>query len=183
MLHFRHPYEMGGSYWLFTMAYTQVSVFVMLSIASAKTELWITAITLALSWLVAIISLLVFSESGFKHTFYQPARGWEYNKALFDTGIDEYRMSIFDDHQSYYSRYEYLVKEWLVDVWDDLHSKKPKWLTDESIRMIPLDLIPNINHESVLGEMKLSVNKEEAKHRRSSSVTILKENLREIIIA
>jgi len=45
------------------------------------------------------------------------------------------------------------LKEWLVDVWDDLHSKKPTWLTDEAIRMIPLDLIPNINHLGVQGEM------------------------------
>ena len=153
MLHFRHPYEMGGAYWLFNMAYTQVSVIVVLSIASATRELWIIMIALAGSWLVAIVSLLVFSESGFKHTFYRPMRGFEYNRALFDTGIDEYRMRIFTDHRQYYSRYEDLVMEWLVEVWNDLHSKKPTWLTEDAIRKIPLDLIPNINHESVLREM------------------------------
>ena len=153
MLHFRHPYEIGGAYWLFDMAYTQVSVIIVLSIASATRELWIIVIALAGSWLVAIISLLAFSESGFKHTFYRPTRVWEYNRALFDTGVDEYRMNIFTDHREYYRWYEDLVKEWLADIWNDVHSKKPAWLTEDAIRKIPLDLIPNINHLGVQGEM------------------------------
>jgi len=102
-------------------------------------------------WLTALITLLVSSEKRFRNTFYQPTRAWEYNKALYDTGLDEYRMFIFDDHREYYRWYEGEVKMWLAEVWDDLHSKKPAWLTEKFIRNIPLDLIPNI--ESLKGEM------------------------------
>jgi len=81
------------------MIYTQVSVFVVLSLSSTPEgaafqtrELWIIAITISSFWVAVVMALLLFSEKGLAHTFYQPIRAWEYNKALFDTGIDEYRM-------------------------------------------------------------------------------------------
>lgn len=119
MLHLRHPCELGGAYWLFNMAYTQVSVFVVLRIGSVKkgavvseSDLRMIAIMLASLWVVSIVSLLIFSERGFKHTFYRPMRAWEYTKALFDTGIPEYRLFIFDDHREYYRFFESEVKAW-----------------------------------------------------------------------
>ena len=85
MLHLRHPYEMGGAYWLFNMAYTQISVFVVLNLGTTAKEaviqlsdLRIIAISLAGLWLTAIVSLLAFGEKGYMHTFYQRMRAWEY---------------------------------------------------------------------------------------------------------
>ena len=98
-------------------------------------------------------------------------RAWEYNKALFDTEIDEYRMFIFDDHREYYRWYEGEVKERLAEVWDELHHTKPAWLTEELIKTIPLDLIPHI--ESVKEELGNKL-----KGRRRSSVRILGEALK-----
>ena len=66
------------------------------------------------------------------------------------------------------------MKAWLGEVWDDLHSKKPAWLTEEAIRSIPLDLIPNI--ESLKGgmEMEMGEESEQQKRRgRKSSVEIV----------
>jgi len=181
MLHMRHPYELGGAYWLFNMAYTQVGVFVALSIRSttkgtaiSENELRIIAMVFSGGWLTAMITLLVSREKGFRNTCYQPTRAFEYDKALFDTGIDEYRMSIFDDHREYYRWYEGEVKEWLAKVWDDLHSKKPAWLTEEAIKNIPLDLIPNI--ESLKAEMEMETEEEseqQKRRRRKSSVEII----------
>jgi len=95
-------------------------------------------------------------------------RAFEYNKALFDTGIDEYRMSIFDDHRLYYQWY--VIGKWLGEVWDDLHSKKPAWLTEEAIRNITLDLIPHI--ESLKGEMGGEI-EQQKRRRRKGSVEII----------
>jgi len=80
-------------------------------------------------------------------------------------------MSIFTDHRKYYQWYEREAKEWLLEVWGDLHSKKPAWLTKEVIRNIPLDLIPNI--ESLKGEMEMELGEEseqQKSRRRKSSV-------------
>jgi len=108
MLHMRHPYEMGGAYWLFNMVYTQISIFAVLRLGSTSSaikgasiqpeHLWAITISLVSLWFLSIVMLLIFSEKGFRHTFYKPTRAWEYNRALFDTGIDEYRMFIFGDH-------------------------------------------------------------------------------------
>jgi len=83
-------------------------------------------------------------------------------------------MFVFDDHRKYYQWYERKVKEWLGEVWDDLHSKKPAWLTEEVIRNIPLDLVPNI--ESLKAEMEMEMGEESEKQkrrRRKSSAEII----------
>ena len=159
MLHLRYPYEMGGAYWLFNMAYTQVSMFVALSLGSMTKEAAISvsdlgriAVASASLWALSILMLVVFSENWFKHTFYQPTRAWEYNKTLFDTGLVEYRMFIFDDHRKYYHWYEEQVKEWLGEVWNELHHTKPAWFTEEAIRSVPIDLIPHM--ESIREEFE-----------------------------
>ena len=92
MLHTRHPYELGGAYWLFNMAYTQFSIYVVLHLRGSdatitagdsrrligQADLWTIAIALTCLWVVAILVLLKFSEEGFRHTFYQTTRAWEY---------------------------------------------------------------------------------------------------------
>jgi len=135
-------------------------------------------------WLTAMITLLWSCEKGFKHTFYRPRRGWEYNRALFDTGIDEYRMSIFTDHREYYRWYEDLVKEWLADIWNDMHSKKPACVNRRRNKEDPArSHSTNINHENVRREMELAGKEEGASRRRSSTIMVLKESLREVIVA
>ena len=89
MLHMRHPYEMGGAYWIFNMAYTQISIFVVLSISPTaekkeeeeeatgehegegrtvgnwvfqRRDLWVIAIVLTCGWIFSIVSLMMFSE-------------------------------------------------------------------------------------------------------------------------
>jgi len=164
------------------MAYTQVSVLVVLSLGGSMTkgaaisesDLRMIAMILSGGWLTAMITLLVSSERGSRHTFYQPTRAWEYSKALFDTGIDEYRMSIFDDHPSYYSWYAGELKEWLIEVWDDLHQKKPVWFDDETTRRIPLALVPNCDDEEFKAELRMLQRDHDVDVvRRKSSIEII----------
>ena len=85
-------------------------------------------------------------------------------------------MFIFDDHKAYYMWYRELVKEWLVDVWDELHQSKPAWFVDE-IKNIPLELIPNISLESVREEMGIkedeTINSRRSEQRRRSSAPMI----------
>ena len=157
------------------MAYTQVGIFVALSLQSTtkgvaidKNDLWIIAMILSGGWATAMIVLLVFSERGYKHTFYQTTRAWEYSKALFDTRDDEYRMSIFDDHREYYRWYESHVKEWLAEVWGNLHHTKPVWFNDEIVKSISHELIPNIESIEQSGGQEIM-----REQRRKSSVTLI----------
>jgi len=184
MLHARHPYEMGGAYWMFNMFYTQVMLFVVVNVRSStyseegqnpvfsEEKLWILACSLSALWLVAVVVLLLSCEKGFMHTFFQLTRAWEYNKSLFDTGDDEYRMSIFDDHEAYYMWYKKEVKGWLGEAWHRLNTEKPTWFTEGISARVPTEFIPHTQHQSVREEM--SGNEYAAKRRRKSSV-ILRE--------
>ena len=98
--------------------YTKVSMFVALKLQSTtkgaainENDLWVIAIILSGAWLTAMITLLMSSEKGLRQTFYQATRAWEYNKVLFDTGIDEYRMSIFTDHREYVASEAWMTGE------------------------------------------------------------------------
>ena len=157
MIHARHPYELGGVYWLFNMLYTQASVFVLLGMRSKANleeaerwvlkgdDVWLIALCLVGLWTLAIFTLLIFSESGFKHTFYQTTTGWQFSKLMFDTGLDEIRMLVFTDHRSYYDWYGEEVKEWLGEVWDSLHNAKPAWFTETVVASVPFEYIPYAN--------------------------------------
>ena len=182
MLHARHPYEMGGFYWMFNMFYTQVMLFVVVNVRRSNNSeeaenlfitgerLWTLAVWLSSLWFVAVAVLLLYCEKGFKHTFFQLTRAWEYNKSLFDTGDDEYRMYIFTDHQAYYMWYKEEIKEWLDEAWDRLHREKPVWFTQNVVKSVPIDILPNMEHESVVKEMAQETKIEREKRRKLRSV-------------
>ena len=154
ILHARHPYEMGGAYWLFNMFYTQGMTFCVLWVrmkSQIDTEellvldgdrLWALAAFLSTLWSIALLLLLLSVEKGFKHTFCQLMTAPEYNKAMFDTGDDEYRMYIFTDHEAYYMWYKDEIKEWLENSWERFNFERPPWFTEEASEMIPFNLIP-----------------------------------------
>ena len=155
MLHARHPFEMGGAYWLFNIFFTQATLFFAATMLKAEKEggsalkidgdnLLIFTAYLFSTWLAAILTLLTFCERGFRHTFYQLTTAPQHNKKLFDSADgDEVRMRIFGDHKSYYQWYEGEIREWLNETWDDLNAEKPPWFTNAVIARIPLDYIPN----------------------------------------
>jgi len=53
------------------------------------------------------------------------------------------QQQIFTEHETYYRGYKEEVVEWLGEVWEDLHTKRPKWFTEKLIRSIPGDYIPH----------------------------------------
>jgi len=68
------------------------------------------------------------------------------------------------------------LKEWLAEVWEEIQQNRPAWFTDESVRVIPHDLIPNIDHSSVreeIGGVNLEIASPQARGRRKSSVQII----------
>ena len=96
---------------------------------------------------------MLFSEKEFRHTFFQTQRGFEYNKAMFDTADDEYRICVLGDHKSYYSRYRGEIHEWLGSVWDKLHAERPGWFTEEVVGRIPVEFIPHLREQGVKEEI------------------------------
>ena len=169
-LHARHPYEMGGFYWLMNMVVTQASVFGAIRMKEefgrqieedvgerfVKEEDHMTITTmLFLLWFVALLGLMFGSEKEFRKTFYSTRTAKQYNKALFRSGEDEIMIQVFADHPSYYAHFEDEIKEWLGEKWNDWHASRPGWLTEELLGQIPGRLLPGGEDEGVLGEIEL----------------------------
>jgi len=167
-LHARHPYEMGGFYWLMNMVVTQASVFGAIRMKEefgrqieedvgerfVKEEDHMTIATmLFLLWFVALLGLIFGSEKELRTTFYSFMTGRQYNEALFRSGQDEIMIQVFTDHPSYYAHFEDEIKEWLGEKWNDWHASRPGWLTEELIERIPGRLLPGGEDEEVLEEI------------------------------
>jgi len=181
MLHLRHPNEMGGAYWLFNMSYTQISMFVMLSLGTTAkdsviqlSDLRIIAISLVGLWLTSIVSLLAFGEKDYKNTFYNKLTCGQFQVKRFHEGNDLTKITILTTvHQAIWKKIEWEMKDWLSGVWNELHQTKPKWFGNDVVRKIPLDFIPHSNHESIREEMGKENITERAKRRRSSATVII----------
>ena len=167
-LHARHPYEMGGFYWLMNMVWTQASVFGAIKLKETfgrqieedvgerfvKDEDYITIATVLLMlWLVALLGLLICSEKEFRRTFFSIMTGKQYNEALFRSDDDEIKMQVFDTHSSYNRHFEASIKEWLGERWNDWHASRPGWFTEELIKRIPGRLLPGGGDAGVLEEI------------------------------
>jgi len=179
-LHARHPYEMGGFYWLMNMVWTKAGVLGGIKLKEefgggvegeevgervVKEEYYLTIATvLLLLWFVALLGLMFGSEEELRKTFYSMMTAEQYTKALFDSGEDEIMAEIFDDHPSYYASFEDEIKEWLGEKWNDWHASRPGWLTEELIERIPVRLLPGGEDVNVLEEMD-----EEAKEKLTSN--------------
>ena len=165
MLQVRHPNNLGGEYWLFSMVYTQVSVFVVLwlswdleewkeeALAIGKDDILVGAVGLSCLWVVAMGTLLLFGERKYVHTFYGRMTGRAYAMKEFVDGDDLTRMGIVTGvHRAHWSEIEEEVEDWLGLRWEEWHSSKPDWFSEELIRRIPRDLIPHMHHASVREE-------------------------------
>jgi len=167
-LHARHPYEMGGFYWLMNMVWTQASVFGAIRMKEefgwhieeddgerfVKEEDYMTIATvLLLLWFVALLGLMFGSEKELRRTFYSFMTGKQYNEALFHSGEDEIMILVFADHPSYYAHFEDAIKEWLGERWSGWHASRPGWLTEELIKRIPGRLLPGGGDKGVLEEI------------------------------
>ena len=133
-LHARHPYEMGGFYWLINMVWTQFSIFGSIYLRDnisvkedddevgeilmvTKENYWTIAYSLFITWLISTSTLVWASEKGLRKTFYSSMTGKQYNEALFRSGEDEIMIQVFTDHPSYYAHFENELREWLGERW------------------------------------------------------------------
>jgi len=161
---------LGGAYWLFNMAYTQVNVFVVLAFGSKTTttatatalsnnDLKNIATGLTILWAVAILLLLKCVNKSYRSTFTSRWTSFAFIKKRFSLGDDFTKMTILTEvHPRVWTDIEKAMKDWLGEIWHELHHHRPAWFTDELIEQIPTQFIPHIDLEK----------KVERKRRRSS---------------
>jgi len=182
-LHARHPYEMGGFYWLMNMVWTQASVFGAIKLKEKfgrgvedemeidmervvnEENFQMIASVLLLLWLVAILGLFFGSEQELRKTFYSTMTAKQYTEALFDSGEDEIMGAVFENHRTYYREFEGEIKVWLGENWSGWHETRPKFL-EALLKRIPIDLIPGSN---IVSELAVADRLQMARRREERS--------------
>jgi len=164
-LHARHPYEMGGFYWLLNGVYVQMSL---LGALKLKKEFgWKIhgndgdefpafsdecyrdiAYVLLVCWIVSMASIILASEKEFRHTFYSLRTAKQYSFALFNCESDSIKIRVLSDHRDFYSWYEDKIKEWFLENWDEWMAARPDWLTDEWIATVPFNLLLLVENDA-----------------------------------
>jgi hypothetical protein len=151
MVHFRHPNEVGGAYWLFglvlTMGSLPVSIYLYLFspyvddnpiyIASFIVKYIIPTTTICLG-------LFFFNiESKYLHTFWSTQKSKDMTMAYFlDGKNDEMKIEVFGSSRHHWVSIEGEIKIWVGLNWAKWEEEQPEWFTDVIKARVPVEFIP-----------------------------------------
>ena len=149
IVQYRHPYEVGGAYWLFglvlTMGSLPMSIYLAspyvddkaIDIASTIAGCFIPINTLCLA--VFFLSI----ERKYLHTFWSTQKSKEYAMAYFLEGeSDKIRMKVFTASRHQWVSIEVKIKKWVVLNWAKWEEEQPDWFTDVGKASVPEEFIP-----------------------------------------
>jgi hypothetical protein len=147
--HFRHPYEVGGAYWIFGLVLTMGSLPVSTLIASSYIdEQAIHIASLIMNYFIPITTLccVVFFlniEKKYLHTFWSIQRGKDKTIAYFLEGeSDAIMFSVFKRSRHHWVSIEGEIKKWVGLNWAKWEEEQPEWFTDVMKAKVPVDFIP-----------------------------------------
>jgi hypothetical protein len=149
MVHFRHPLDVGGTYWLFGLVLAMGSLPVSIYVASPYVdERAIDSASLIVNYSIPITTLCfaVFFlniERKYWHTFWSTKKSKDYSMAFFLEGdSDAIKIVVFDWSRHHWISIEGEIKKWVELNWAKWEEEKPEWFTDVRKASVPEDFIP-----------------------------------------
>jgi len=148
IVHFRHPYEVGGFYWLFGLVLTMGSLPVSINIATLHVnEKAIDTASLLVNYIPLItLCFAVFFlniERKYWHTFWSTQRSKDYSMAYFLEGEnDAIKIVVFESSRHHWVSIEGEIKKWVEMNWAKWEEEQPEWFTDVRKASVQEDFIP-----------------------------------------
>ncbi|GMI43368.1 hypothetical protein TrCOL_g9829 [Triparma columacea] len=148
IVHFRHPYEVGGFYWLFGLVLTMGSLPVSINIATLHVnEKAIDNASLLVNYIPLItLCFAVFFlniERKYWHTFWSTQRSKDYSMAYFLEGEnDAIKIVVFESSRHHWVSIEGEIKKWVEMNWAKWEEEQPEWFTDVRKASVQEDFIP-----------------------------------------
>jgi hypothetical protein len=151
---FRHAYEVGGAYWLFTCVETQLSTvgsclaYSRFANGASKvpdaTLLLVLGVLLG-AWAIALVTFVLSTRRSHWRTFVSIETGSQFSESVFHghAGNDERRMIVFRDNVAMWSSFRSQLADWLASnysLWTGPNA--PMWFTDTVRSTIPIDMLP-----------------------------------------
>jgi hypothetical protein len=149
IVHYRHPNEVGGAYWLFGLVLTMMSLPTSIYLASPYVaESAIKIASSIMNYFIPITTLYfaVFFlniEKMYWHTFWSTQTSKDMTMAYFLEGkSDEMKFGVLWSSTHHWVSIEGEVKKWVELNWAKWEEEKPDWFTDVMKAKIPVDFIP-----------------------------------------
>jgi hypothetical protein len=149
MVHFRHPYGVGGAYWLFGFLLTMTSLPMSIYIASPYVDE--KAIDIASSIMnyfipITILCFVVFFlniERKYWPTFWSTQKSKDYSMAYFLKGeSDAIKIVVLGCSRHHWVSIEGEIKKWVESNWAKWEEEQPEWFTDARKASVPEEFIP-----------------------------------------
>jgi hypothetical protein len=149
IMQLRHPNEVGGAYWLFSLILTMGSLPVSIFIASSHVDeqpIDIASLIVKYFTPITTICFAVFFwniERKYWHTFWSPQRSKDKTMSFFLEGeSDKVKFLVLTRSRHHWVSIEGEVKKWIELNWAKWEEEQPEWFTDVIKATVPVDFIP-----------------------------------------
>jgi hypothetical protein len=156
--HFRHPFEMGGFYYSFTLISTPVVCFYFgsgylahvededvqesLSYVFSSKQVYASIGALSVLQLIIFITLLVIIPSKYRSTFLSFKTGSQFSCESFQNKVgDSLKIDVFNQYKGHWEPIKSDVRVWLNERLPTWLSEAPEWFNDQVKSMIPDELV------------------------------------------
>jgi hypothetical protein len=184
--HFRHPYEMGGFYYSFTLISTPVVCFYLgsrylahvedeevqasLPYVFSSEQVYGSIGALSVLQLISFIALLTIIPSKYRSTFYSLKTGSQFCCELFqNTSEDSAKIKVFTKYKGHWEPIESEVRVWLNERLPTWIDESPEWFDDQVKSMIPDELVDD---KAILIKIRSTEVENIRESRRSSIVPL-----------
>jgi hypothetical protein len=149
VVHFRHPNEVGGYYWLFGFGLTMGSLPVAINLAESDLSERATALTWTIVKYLIPISVVCFTvfiktiERKYWPTFWSTQRSKDLTMSYFlESRNDEMKFAVMKRSRHHWVSIEEKVRKWVEENWARWEEEKPEWFTDQKKATVPVEFIP-----------------------------------------
>jgi hypothetical protein len=151
IVQFRHPYELGGMYWLlgFLLTIGSLPVVIVLAenadIANKKLAIARTVVRAIVPFTIVCFFIFFFNiNRKYWGTFFSWEKGKDITVKGFREANDDGKKgyAVFTNSKKHWRSIEGEVKAWVEANWDRWEEEKPTWFDDAIRARVPVEYIP-----------------------------------------
>ena len=178
IVHFRHPYELGGLFWTANVVLALLASFASVWLyfendgeAITERAAWTLVGYMSGAWIITFGLFLLLMKEGYRRTFFSTMSGKNNSMNYFLMGADdEAKSAVLDCNKHHYRQIRGEVKAWVREGWWRWEADRPGWFTESWIAKVPPDMVPS-EAKQAAKDMRASA------RRKSSFFLVAKEPL------
>jgi hypothetical protein len=152
VVQFRHPYEMGGAYFSFSMVLallvSYAAVYIHFKLGHGETgmrqeDVWTLVLDLSGAWTVSYCTFFLLMKKKYRRTFFSLTKGKQVTIDYFLSDDDAIKSACFGCTRQHWKAIEPAMEEWVKKGWWRWENDNPVWFTDQFKASVPEEWIPS----------------------------------------